>query len=77
LGLQETLPGVVSVSGITKVFDPQEDTEDGVKDDAEEESFFRKSALKIQAGLLSGGSQSDVDINNIIKTRTRSQSEKE
>ena len=59
--------------GITKVFDPQDESEEGLKDD--EESFFRKSALKRHAGLRSGGSQSDVDLKNIIKTRTRSQSE--
>ena len=59
------------MSGITKVFDPQEESEE----DVEEESFFRKSALKRHAGLKSGGSQSDVDLKNIIQTRTRSQSE--
>ena len=59
------------MSGITKVFDPQEESEE----DVEEESFFRKSALKRHAGLRSGGSQSDVDLKNIIKTRTSSQSE--
>ena len=64
-----------SLSGITKVFDPQEENEDCSDD--EEESFFRKSALKRHAGLRSGGSRSDVDVENIIKTRTRSQSEKE
>ena len=59
--------------GITKVFDPQDESEEGLEDD--EESFFRKSALKRHVGLRSGGSQSDVDLKNIIKTSTRSQSE--